>query len=126
MLRDGVGFEKIYLCLEPVDMRRGIDSLAASLIYEYRLNIYEHKGCLYLFHGKNRRIIKGICFEGTGVGIYKLRLSEGNHFQWPATVAEAQALTPEQYQMLMSGICFTGTITERHPKVHPPDPKPGE
>ena len=121
MLRDGVGFKKIYLCLEPVDMRRGIDSLAASLIYEYRLNIYENKGCLYLFRGKRSQIIKGICFEGIGVGLYKLRLSEGNRFQWPKTAAEAEALSPEQYQMLMSGIAFTGTITERYPKVTPTD-----
>ena len=64
MLKDGVGFKKIYLCLEPIDMRRGIDTLAASLIYEYRLNLYENKGCLYLFHGKGTRTIKGICFEG--------------------------------------------------------------
>jgi transposase len=98
-------------------MRRGIDSLAASLIYEYHLNIYECKGCLYLFHGRSSRIIKGICFEGIGVGIYKLRLSEGNRFQWPKTAAEAAALTPEQYRCLMSGIAYTGTITERHPKV---------
>lgn len=122
MIRDGAGFRKIYLCLEPVDMRRGIDSLAASLIYEYKLNIYENKGCLYLFHGRGTRIIKGICFEGIGIGIYKLRLSEGNHFRWPKTKAEAQALPPEQYQMLMSGIALTGTITERYPKVEqPPD-----
>jgi transposase len=122
MIRDGEGFRKIYLCLEPVDMRRGIDSLAASLIYEYHLNIFENKGCLYLFHGRNSRIIKGICFEGIGIGIYKLRLSEGNRFQWPKTVAEAQALTPDQYRALMSGIAFAGTITERYPKVQLSDP----
>lgn len=120
MLKDGVGFKKIYLCLEPIDMRRGIDTLAASLIYEYRLNLYENKGCLYLFHGKGTRTIKGICFEGIGIGIYKLRLSEGNHFRWPKSKAEAMALPSEQYQMLMSGISLTGTITERYPKVKKP------
>ena len=50
MFVEGTGFRKIILCTRRVDMRRGIDGLAACAMLHYHLDPTE-KGVLYLFAG---------------------------------------------------------------------------
>lgn len=119
MFVDGTGFRKIILCTKRVDMRRGVDGLAAFVMLNYNLDPTD-KGVLYLFHGRSSRCIKGICFEGIGTVLYTLRLAPGNTFQFPKNAEEARAISPEQYHQLMSGIALEGTIHEIYP--HVPNP----
>ena len=107
-----------------VDMRRGIDGLAACAMLHYHLDPTE-KGVLYLFHGKSSRSIKGICFEGIGTVLYTLRLAPGNSFRFPKDQAAAMALSPEQYHELMSGIALEGTIREVYPHIDQPSDQSG-
>lgn len=114
MLKDGTGFSQVIICCGRVDLRRGMDGLAAYVRLNYELDPFE-KGVLYLFCGNQCDRIRGICFEGIGMGMYTLRLSKGNRFQWPRNSDEARLITPEQYQRLMAGIAIEGTIRETFP-----------
>ena len=114
MFVEGTGFRKIILCTRRVDMRRGIDGLAACAMLHYHLDPTE-KGVLYLF----------ICFEGIGTVLYTLRLAPGNSFRFPKDQAAAMALSPEQYHELMSGIALEGTIREVYPHIDQPSDQSG-
>lgn len=116
MLKDASAFSKLVICPGKVDLRKGIDGLAAFVRVRYNLNPAE-KGTLFLFKGNRSDRIKGICFEGLGMTMYTFRLNHGNRFQWPRDQNEALCLTPEQYTQLMAGFPLKGTIRESYPAV---------
>ena len=110
MIRDGVGFGRVIVCYGRVDLRKGIDGLAAYARL-HGVDPYE-KGSLILFCGRRGDRIKGLCFEGDGVTMVYKRLSAGNRFQWPRTSDEAREISPEQYRMLMGGFPIVGSIMD--------------
>ncbi len=114
MFKDG-DFKKVIVCCGRVDLRRGIDGLAAYVRLHYGLEPFE-KGTLFLFCGTRNDRIKGLVYEGDGSTLLYKRLAPGNHFQWPRTPEEARELSAEQYLRLMSGFTLEGTIREVYPR----------
>ena len=102
MLNDGCGFKKIYLATATTDMRRGINGLAQIIRFQFELDPYD-RNTLFLFCGKRTARIKGLLWEGDGFLLLYKRIENGS-FKWPRTSAEAMAITPEQYHMLMQGL----------------------
>jgi len=116
VLRDGTGFSRVIICCGRVDLRMGLDSLAAYVRLNYGLNSLE-KGTLFLFCGNRSDRIKGILFEGDGSLLLYKKLAPGNHFHWPRTPDEARELSPEQFRRLMDGFTVEGSIREVFPKL---------
>ena len=52
MLNDAVGFEKIFIATGYTDLRRGIDSLASTIKFQFDLDPFQ-KHVLFLFCGKH-------------------------------------------------------------------------
>lgn len=117
MLRDGIGYSKVIICCSRVDLRKGIDGLAAYIRLNYGLDTLE-KGTLFLFRGRRTDRCRGLIYEGDGSVVLTKRLARGNHFQWPRTADEAKQLTPEQFKRLMEGFTVEGTIREVYPKLN--------
>ena len=116
MLNDGTGFKKVYLATGSTDMRRGIDGLARIIRFQFDLDPYD-RNTLFLFCGKRTDRIKGLLWEGDGFLLLYKRIETGS-FKWPRTTAEAMAITPDQYRMLMQGM----EIVARHPIQEVTDP----
>ena len=87
MLNDGSGFKKVYLATGFTDLRRGIDSLARIIRFQFQLDPYD-KNTLFLFCGKRTDRIKGLIWEGDGFLLLYKRIENGN-FRWPRTQEEA-------------------------------------
>lgn len=115
MLRDGSGFARVIICCGRVDLRKGIDGLAAYVKLNYGINPIE-KGTLFLFCGNRADRIKGLLFEGDGMLLLYKRLAAGNQFQWPRNPDEAREITNEQFRRLMDGFTVEGSIREVFPK----------
>ena len=96
------------MCCGRVDLRRGIDGLAAYVRLNYDLDTLE-EGALFLFCGKRKDRIKGLIFEGDGYCLLYYRLTDGK-FQWPRTPDEARDITREQYNRLMNGFALDSSI----------------
>ena len=110
----------IYLIIEPVDMRLGIDGLSACI--QTRLATSPCSGGLYVFCNARKNRVKLLLWDGTGVWLAQRRLHQGS-FTWPgrhrpqththathATHANANAmhtLSGEQWQWLTHGIDWT-------------------
>lgn len=109
MLRDGTGFQKVFIACGYTDLRRGIDGLAAIVKLQFSLDPFD-RDTLFLFCGKKSDRIKGLVWEGDGFLMLYKRLVTGS-FRWPRTKAEAMEITPEQYRLLMQGL----EIVARHP-----------
>lgn len=93
---------KIYLAVEPVDMRKQFNGLWS--LAELKLREDPRLGALFVFTNKNRDRLKMLYWDGTGVWIFAKRLEKGR-FSWPVGSDSAKlALKPEAVTMLLAGI----------------------
>jgi transposase len=99
---------RVFLAVEPADMRKGFEGLHA--LVGGRLGEDVKLGALFVFTNKRRTRLKVLYFDGTGTWLMTKRLEEGT-FCWPKAndVREAKlALRPEAFAMLTDGIDLRG------------------
>lgn len=104
MLNNAQGIKHVYIACGKTDLRKGIDSLAAIVANNFRLDPFE-EGNLFLFCGRRTDRIKGLLYEGDGFLLLYKRLTNGN-YRWPRTSQEVKELTPQQYRWLMDGLAI--------------------
>lgn len=95
---------RIYLALEPVDMRKQYDGLWA--LASQHLGLDPKGGALFVFTNKSRDRIKLLHWDGSGVWVLPKRLEQGR-FTWPKTAGgDVRKLTlePAALTMLLAGI----------------------
>ena len=91
----------VWLALEPVDMRLGIDGL--SLRVQQTLGKAPCDGSAYAFSNKRGNRIKRLVWDGTGVWLSQRRLHRGR-FLWPRGSEAVCTLDQAQWQWLISGV----------------------
>jgi len=95
---------RIYLAVEPVDMRKQYDGLWA--LAEQHLQLDPLGGALFVFTNKTRDRIKLLHWDGTGVWVLAKRLEKGR-FSWPVLADGSTRrvdLEPAALSMLLAGI----------------------
>lgn len=99
---------KIYLAVEPCDMRMGFNGLAAAATE--RLSQALTADAIFVFTNKRRTRIKLLCFDGTGLWLATKRLERGT-FSWPVPSSPQQckiSLAPEALRLLLDGVDMRG------------------
>lgn len=102
------GSLRVFIALEPCDMRAGIHTLHA--LVADRLKEDTRCGALFVFTNKRRRLIKVLYWDGTGMWLMAKRLEQGT-FYWPRAAEDGQTkleLAPEPFHMLTDGIDMHG------------------
>jgi len=92
---------KVYLACQPIDMRKGFDSLAAEVSQVLRSDPYS--GHLFVFRSKRGDRIKILYWDGTGMCMFTKRLEVGS-FIWPCVTDQSLQMTPAQLSLLIEGI----------------------
>jgi transposase len=82
-----------------IDLRAGFDRLA-SLVRE-KMGAKLVDGDLFVFFGKNRRKVKMICYDGTGVMLINKRLERGKFMN--LLDLEEREITTEELDILLRG-----------------------
>lgn len=101
MLAFPAGF-RIYLAIEPVDMRKQFNGLWALAVE--RLKEDPRSGAVFVFGNKDRDRVKLLYWDGSGVWVMSKRLEKGR-FSWPVGSDRIKmAMTPEALTMLLAGI----------------------
>jgi transposase len=94
--------QRIFLAVEPVDMRKqfnGLWALAAE-----RLREDPFAGAMFVFTNKDRDRLKILFWDGSGVWVLAKRLEKGR-FSWPPASGPTKLnLEPAALTMLLSGI----------------------
>lgn len=102
------GSLKIWVALEPCDMRKGYEGLT-GLVVE-RFGLHPQDGALYVFTNKTRTRLKILYWDGSGLWVLGKRLEKGR-FSWPQ-VGDGEKikllLRPEALAMLTDGIELRG------------------
>jgi transposase len=90
---------RVFVFKEYTDMRAGFDKL--SMLVRDRLKAKIVNGDLFLFVGKTRKRIKGICYDGTGLILIAKRLETGKFMRMEDL--ENEELSVEELDWLMCG-----------------------
>lgn len=94
---------KIYLAIEPVDMRKQFNGLW-SLVSERLREDPRQADAAFVFANKDRDRVKILYWDGTGPWIFAKRLEKGR-FTWPVgSDGTKLSLAPEALTMLLAGI----------------------
>lgn len=72
---------RIYLCIAPVDFRKGIDGLAQ--VCRGILDKDPFSGSMFIFRNKRKTTLKILIYDGQGFWLYVKRLSSGKFNWWP-------------------------------------------
>jgi transposase len=89
----------VFVFSDYVDMRGGFNRLSMIVREKMARNLLE--GDLYLFLGKNRKRLKALCFDGTGLLLIAKRLERGNFMS--LSNLEHFEITQEELDQLISG-----------------------
>ena len=99
------GSLKIYVAVEPCDMRKGYEGLAALVATALQQDL--RSGALFVFGNRRRTRLKVLYFDGTGIWLLTKRLEEGT-YSWPQGEEKAIRLRPEAFAMLTDGVDLRG------------------
>lgn len=92
---------QVWLAIEPVDMRLGMDGL--SLRIQESLGGSPCDGSAYAFRNRRHNRLKLLIWDGTGVWLCQRRLHRG-HFTWPTAEAPVCVLNQAQWKWLVAGV----------------------
>jgi len=99
---------KVWVGLEPCDMRKGYEGLTALVTQSFGLSVTS--GALFVFSNRTRTRLKILYWDGTGLWLLSKRLEKGR-FSWPEC-SEGQKtkmfLRPEALAMLTDGMDLRG------------------
>jgi len=99
------GSLKIYVAVEPCDMRKGFEGLLAMTASVLQQDI--RSGGLYVFTNRKRSRLKVLYFDGSGLWLMTKRLERGT-FSWPVGEEKVMILRPEAFAMLTDGVDLRG------------------
>lgn len=91
----------IWLAIEPVDMRLGIDGLSARV--QQALGRSPPDGSAYVFRNRRSNRLKVLIWDGVGVWLCQRRLHQGS-FVWPRVHDAVCELTEAQWKWLITGV----------------------
>jgi len=98
------GSLKIFIALEPCDMRKSFNGLHAVVCERLRQDPLS--GALFVFTNKRRNRLKILYWDGSGLWVLAKRLEKGT-FTWPQSAdpdCHTISLAPEALAMLTDGI----------------------
>ncbi|MCR4781344.1 MAG: IS66 family insertion sequence element accessory protein TnpB [Lachnospiraceae bacterium] len=108
MLKRCVSINKVIIITGRTDLRKGINSLVATVRLNYGLDPIE-VGTLFLFCGVKKNKLKALIYEGDGFCLISKHVTNGS-YRWPATANEARRLTLDEYDRLMDGFPIDSSI----------------
>lgn len=92
---------KVLVAVEPVDGRKGIDSLAQ--LCRARVSEDPFSGAVFIFRTRSKTSIMALVYDGNGFWLAKKRLSKGKFRWWPEGKAAGLDVQAHQALTLIAG-----------------------
>lgn len=90
---------RIFLAVQPVDFRKGIDGLAA--LCRQALGENPLGGAVYVFRNRTGTTLKLLAYDGQGFWLCTKRLSQGRFHWWPTRASPSVALSARELSILL-------------------------
>ena len=95
--REGI---EVYVCVEPVDMRKQINGLATLVEAQLEMNPFSSQ--LFVFANRRRTHCRILVWERSGFVLWTKRL-EQQRFAWPKSDDAVLSLSGVELNMLLDG-----------------------
>lgn len=89
---------RVLVAIEPVDGRKGIDSLAR--LCQDKLAEDPFSGCVFVFRSRSGTAIRLLTYDGQGYWLLLKRLSKGRFVWWPEGIGPTRPLEAYEAQLL--------------------------
>jgi transposase len=93
-----------WIAVAPIDMRKGIDGLASTVLETFGHNAFD--GSAYLFRNRSGNRLKILMADSQGFWLCQRRLYRGG-FTWPHVKDTLFELSAAQFAWLVKGIDWT-------------------
>ena len=90
---------RIFLALQPVDCRKGIDGLAA--VCRQALGENPLDGAVFVFRNRAGTTLKLLLYDGQGFWLCTKRLSQGRFHWWPTAATPSVRLSARELTVLL-------------------------
>ena len=106
---------RIYLCLDPTDMRKSFDTLAA-MVREH-LQGDPLSGTWFVFRGKQGNRLKILYWDRDGYALWNKRLEQGT-FEFPKVIGEAAgvSINATELSLILGGVSLSAKRRQRYVK----------
>jgi transposase len=101
---------RVFVFSAAIDMRCGFERLAYYVREEMKSRI--DQGHVYLFFGKNRRRLKAIYYDGSGLVLVAKRIERGS-FMSIAELCDAREISLADLKLIFHGSVLRRPILER-------------
>ncbi|MBF0165948.1 MAG: IS66 family insertion sequence element accessory protein TnpB [Magnetococcales bacterium] len=101
MMRPSANLSEVFVCLEPIDFRKGIDGLAA--LVEAQLGKSPFAAALYVFSNRHRNRIKILYWERNGFCLWQKRLEKDRFHWWRRQDTGVQVISGQELNWLLDG-----------------------
>ena len=91
---------RVLAAVEPVDLRKGIDGLAA--LCREKLQADPFSVWVFLFRSRRATAIRALVYDGQGFWMAHKRLSKGRFPWWPTGDTASKVLQAHQAQLLLA------------------------
>jgi transposase len=91
---------RVLVAIEPVDGRKGIDSLAR--LCQDKLAEDPFSGCVFVFRSRSGTAIRLLTYDGQGFWLLQKRLSKGRFQWWPEAGGASKPLEAYEAQLLLA------------------------
>jgi transposase len=91
---------RVLVAIEPVDGRKGIDSLAQ--LCQQKLAEDPSCGCVFIFRSRRGTAIRLLTYDGQGYWLLQKRLSQGRFRWWPQADQPAKQLESYEAHLLLA------------------------
>jgi transposase len=89
----------IFIVHQPIDFRRGIESLGGFVLEQLQIDLYS--GALILFRNKAGNALKAIFYDGTGTWLCLKKLAKGKFKAWPGGEETLSHLKAQELMVLI-------------------------
>jgi transposase len=105
---------RIFIYRERIDMRCGFEKLHSYCVHQMQAQM--DQGHVYLFFGKNRRRIKILVYDGSGLVLIAKRIERGS-FMAHAELMGRSEITQAELSLIIHGSVIRRPIVDRSLEV---------
>lgn len=114
---------RVFVYSSAIDMRAGFEKLHSFCVHHMQAKM--DQGHVYLFFGKNRRRLKVLIYDGSGLVLISKRIERGSFMAHSELMGRAE-ITIEELKLIIHGsvirrpIVDRSFVTQREPVALPP------
>jgi transposase len=107
---------RIFVYREAIDMRCGFEKLHSFCVHQMKALM--DQGHVYLFFGKNRRRLKLLVYDGSGLVLIAKRMERGSFMSHSELLGRAE-LSQEELKLIMHGSVIRRPVVDRSMPTNP-------